>query len=306
MKVMVTGGAGFIGSHIVDELLRENYQVVIVDNLVTGREGRIPAEASFYKADIRTSLENIFTIEKPDIIIHQAAQVSVSNSVSDPLYDAEQNILGTVNLLNCAVKFNIKKFIFASSAAIYGNPHFLPITENHPSQPLSFYGLSKLTAESYIQMFADYHDLPYSIMRYSNVYGTRQDAYGEAGVIAIFKERILAGESPSVYGDGNQTRDFIYVKDVARANVAAITNKNSGIYNISSHERISVLGLIKEFEKITSADVNVTFFEERNGDIRDSVLSNAKASADLKWLPETVIQTGLKMTLEEDSPVSIV
>lgn len=305
MKVLVTGGAGFIGSHIVDELLEKKYEVVVIDNLITGHESRIPNGVKLIKADIRDSLDSAFMSEKPDVVIHQAAQVSVANSTVQPFYDADENIMGTINLLNLSVKYNIKKFIFASSAAIYGNPGQLPITENHPSQPISFYGLSKLTSESYIQLFSKFHGLSYAILRYSNVYGMRQDANGEAGVIAIFKEKILSGENPNIYGDGLQTRDFVFVKDVAKANAAAITNGNKGIYNISSNSQVTVLDIIKEFRNITNSNVTPVFCEAREGDIRDSVLSNVKARTELNWSPDETIRTGLKKTMDHYTAVSI-
>ncbi|MGM0923903.1 MAG: NAD-dependent epimerase/dehydratase family protein [Bacillota bacterium] len=305
MKVLVTGGAGFIGSHIVDELLEKKYEVVVIDNLITGHESRIPNGVKLIKADIRDSLDSAFMSEKPDVVIHQAAQVSVANSTVQPFYDADENIMGTINLLNLSVKYNIKKFIFASSAAIYGNPGQLPITENHPSQPISFYGLSKLTSESYIQLFSKFHGLSYAILRYSNVYGMRQDANGEAGVIAIFKEKILSGENPNIYGDGLQTRDFVFVKDVAKANAAAITYGNNGIYNISSNSQVTVLDIIKEFRNITNSNVTPVFCETREGDIRDSVLSNVKARTELNWSPEETIRTGLKKTMDHYTAVSI-
>lgn len=305
MKVLVTGGVGFIGSHIVDELLEKKYEVVVIDNLITGHESRIPNGVKLIKADIRESLDSAFMSEKPDVVIHQAAQVSVANSTLQPLYDADENIMGTINLLNLSVKYNIKKFIFASSAAVYGNPSQLPITENHPPQPISFYGLSKLTAESYIQLFSKFYGLSYAILRYSNVYGMRQDANGEAGVIAIFKEKILSGKNPSIYGDGLQTRDFVFVKDVAKANAAAITYGENGIYNISSNSQVTVLDIIQEFERNSNSHVKPVFCDAREGDIRDSVLSNDKARSELKWSPEDTIRSGLKKTIDHGKAVSI-
>lgn len=305
MKVLVTGGAGFIGSHIVDELLEKKYEVVVIDNLITGHESRIPNGVKLIKADIRESLDSAFMSEKPDVIIHQAAQVSVANSTLQPLYDADENIMGTINLLNLSVKYNIKKFIFASSAAVYGNPSQLPIIENHPPQPISFYGLSKLTAESYIQLFSKFYGLSYAILRYSNVYGMRQDANGEAGVIAIFQEKILSGKNPSIYGDGLQTRDFVFVKDVAKANAAAITYGENGIYNISSSSQVTVLDIIQEFESNSNSNVTPVFCDARDGDIRDSVLSNDKARSELNWSPEDTIRSGLKKTIDHGKAVSI-
>ncbi|MEC3883974.1 NAD-dependent epimerase/dehydratase family protein [Halobacillus sp. HZG1] len=298
MKVLVTGGAGFIGSHIVDELLFQHFDVVIVDNLSTGREENIPGHVTHYNMDLRDSLDLVFANERPDIVIHQAAQVSVAHSMKNPGFDAEENIKVTVNLLESCVKYGVTKFIFASSAAVYGAPAYLPIDENHPIDPSSFYGLSKRSAETYIEMFSQTFDLNYTILRYSNVYGMRQNTEGEAGVVALFIDQALKGETLSVFGDGLQTRDFIFVKDVAKANVAACLNGDRETINISQGIQTSILELIKALYLNIGDSIQPSFYEERTGDIRHSLLSNKKAKQLLEWEPFYTLSEGLKLTIE--------
>ncbi|WJE15009.1 NAD-dependent epimerase/dehydratase family protein [Halobacillus sp. ACCC02827] len=299
MKVLVTGGAGFIGSHIAEELIRQNYEVVVVDNLVTGKKENIPNEAPFYFADVRGDIDEVFAKEKPHIVIHQAAQVSVSYSMTHPGYDAEENIRGTINVMEMCVKYNVQKFIFASSAAVYGTPEYLSIDENHPVSPISFYGLSKQNAEKYIQMFSDAFGLNYTILRYSNVYGIRQDTKGEAGVVALFIEKAIKGEDIKVFGDGKQTRDFIFVKDVAAANAAACMMGNREIINISHYSSTSVMNIIEQLSLISGERLPYSLHPERPGDIRDSILSNSKASQVLKWAPSYNFSQGLKETMND-------
>ena len=297
MKVLLTGGAGFIGSHITEELIKEDYEVVILDSLVTGQEHNIPAGARFYHIDICGNLDPIFLAEKPDYVIHQAAQVSVSNSLIHPKLDGESNIIGTINLLNACVRHQTKKFIFASTAALYGNPKYLSIDEEHPVSPISFYGLSKLNAESYIKLFSDLYGLSYTILRYSNVYGMRQDTKGEAGVVAIFIERAITGQSLNIYGDGFQTRDFVFVKDVAKANAAAILYGDNEIINISNNTQTSIKDIVNELNYLLESEVMPIYHEEREGDIRHSCLSNKKALKFLKWEPRHTFIDGLRETV---------
>ncbi|WP_394188048.1 NAD-dependent epimerase/dehydratase family protein [Paenisporosarcina quisquiliarum] len=298
MKILLTGGAGFIGSHIAEALLEANYEVIIVDNLITGNEENIPSGAKFYNRDICLSIDDIFVLEKPDYVIHQAAQVSVGKSLESPIDDAQINILATINLLDACVKYKIKKFIFASTAAVYGNPLYLPIDESHPTKPISFYGLSKCTSELYIKLYSELFALPYSILRYANVYGPRQNANGEAGVIAIFAEKIINAKTLRIYGDGLQTRDFIFVKDVAKANVAALNRENNEIVNISTNVQTSLLTLFFEFKNIMKNNSLLPVFcDPKFGDINNSLLSNDKAKNLLHWRPIHNISTGLKETI---------
>ncbi|MGG0238289.1 NAD-dependent epimerase/dehydratase family protein [Bacillus rhizoplanae] len=298
MKVLVTGGAGFIGSHIVECLLENNIETVVIDNLATGHKHHIPSGVAFHHFDIRDpDIDKIFKIEKPDFVIHQAAQVSVQESVKQPLYDCSENIMGTVNILQSCIKYNVKKFIHASTAAVYGNPKYLPIDENHDLNPVSFYGLSKLTSEAYIQLFAKLSGLKYTILRYSNVYGARQDTNGEAGVISIFIDRLLKNDSPIIYGDGNQKRDFIFVKDVANANFLALSNADNQICNISSNQQTSVNELLDIICNLMKIENKRIYKEKRPGDIVHSYLLNNKASKYLNWKPKFSLFQGLEETI---------
>ncbi len=226
--VLVTGGAGFIGSHIVDLLIKNNYKVVIVDDLSSGREENINKNARFYKLNItdQKRLAEVFKQEKPDYVCHEAAQISVSFSVRHPLFDVQTNILGSLILLQCCLmNHQVKGIVFASSGGtIYGEPEYFPITEDYPFRPQSPYGISKVAVEHYLDFYQKSYHLPYVALRYGNVYGPRQDPYGEAGVIAIFIEKMLKGEIPTINGDGEYIRDYIYVEDVAQANLLALQN----------------------------------------------------------------------------------
>lgn len=231
MKVLVTGGAGFIGSHVVDCLIESGHETVVVDNLATGKASHVHPKAKLYVTDIRSKeLKEIVETEKPRVVIHQAAQVSVKRSVDEPLWDAEINILGTLNLLECCRAANVEKLIYASSAAVYGDPVYVGVDERHLIQPLSLYGVSKYTPELYIKVYHHLYGLNYTILRYANVYGPRQDSEGEGGVVSIFIDKLLKGEQPIIYGDGEQTRDFVYVTDVAQANVMALTRGDGGVF----------------------------------------------------------------------------
>ena len=228
MKVLVTGGAGFIASNLVDTLISQEHDVVIIDNLTTGKKENINSKATFYKEDIGNteSLEKIFAEEKPDIVNHHAAQVDLRRSVRDPLYDAQVNIMGSLNLINVSSRYNVKRFIYASTGgAVYGEPKYLPVDEKHTIDPQSQYGVSKHTVEHYLFVFRQTHNLPYTVLRYPNVYGPRQDPHGEAGVVAIFTEQMLDGKQPTIFGDVVKTRDYVYVGDLVNANMIAMFNR---------------------------------------------------------------------------------
>ena len=224
LHILVTGGAGFIGSHVVDVYLRAGHRVTVVDNLSTGRMANLNTRAQFFPADIRSAtLDAIFQQGRFDVVNHHAAHIDLRRSVADPWHDAEINILGTLNLLECARRFGVKRVIFASTGgALYGDEVPYPTPESHPAQPLSPYGVAKLTVEHYLHYYQAVHGLRPVILRYANVYGPRQDPYGEAGVVAIFAERLLQGDRPVIFGDGQQTRDFVFVGDVVRANLLAV------------------------------------------------------------------------------------
>jgi UDP-glucose 4-epimerase len=299
MKILVTGGAGFIGSHIVDLLIENGYEVVIVDNLSTGKEEFINKKAIFYKKDITDDdLYEIFEKEKPDYVVHQAAQIDVQRSIDDPVFDAKVNILGTVNLLESCRKSGIKKIVYASSAAVYGNPEYLPIDEVHKINPISYYGISKHTAEHYFEVYSQLYDLKYTILRYANVYGIRQDPKGEGGVISIFIDKMLKGERPIIFGDGNQTRDFVYVKDVAKANLLALEKGDSEVVNISTNKATSINKLVELMNEIMNTSLEPIYAEPRKGDIVHSYLDNKKALEVLGWKPEYSLEDGLRETIE--------
>lgn len=296
-KVLVTGGAGFIGSHIVEKLLEEKYEVIIVDNLISGSKENIFVPSVFYQADINNpELEDVFLKEKPNYVIHQAAQVSVQSSIDDPYNDAIVNIMGTLNLLKLCVKYKVKKFVFASSAAVYGQPRYLPIDENHSTKPISFYGLSKLTSEMYIHLFSKVHDLEYCILRYANVFGPRQNAKGEAGVISIFINRIMRNQQLDIYGDGNQTRDFIYVKDVAAGCIQALQNGENEIINLSSQTQTTIIELAKILSR--SRNLQPVYLSAKKGDVPHSCLMNKQAKSKLNWSPAYSLLEGIEETIE--------
>lgn len=298
-KILVTGGCGFIGSHIVDELLDNHYEVAVVDNLSTGKLENIPVEkVKMYNLDILDqNIYKVFSDFRPNIVIHQAAQVSVANSMVDFSDDANTNILGSLNIIEASKQVGVEKIIFASTAAVYGNPQYLPIDINHPINPMSPYGISKLAVEHYLKVAQEAFGINYSVLRYSNVYGPRQNAEGEGGVVAIFSEKLIKNESPTIFGDGKQTRDFIYVADVAKANVASITNGHNKILNVSTAEKIDVNELFALMKKVSNSDLHVTHAEERIGDIKHSVLENIETKTMLKWEPQMPLEQGLAETI---------
>jgi UDP-glucose 4-epimerase len=299
MNILVTGGAGFIGSNITDFLLGIGYEVVIVDNLSTGKEEFINKKAIFYKKDITDDdLYEIFEKEKPDFVVHQAAQIDIQKSIKNPVFDTKVNILGTVNLLECCRKSGVKKIVYASSAAVYGDPEYLPVDEKHKVAPISYYGISKHTPEHYFEVYCKLYGLEYTILRYANVYGIRQDPKGEGGVISIFIDKMLKGERPVIFGDGNQTRDFIYVKDIAKANILALEKGDNEIINISTNKVTTINELVDKMNKFMEEPQKPIYKEPRKGDILNSYLDNKKALEVLGWEPEYQLEQGLKETIE--------
>lgn len=298
-RVVVTGGAGFIGSHIVEELLKNKFHVSIIDNFSTGKMENVEhLQADLYTCDITDpSVISLIVSLCPDYIIHQAAQVSVAESVQNPLLDEKINVKGSLHIIEAASKAKVKKLVFASSAAVYGNPVELPVTTDHPTRPESPYGLTKLTVEHYLKLASKLHEIPYSILRYSNVYGPRQDAKGEGGVVSIFSDRLTNHIAPVIFGDGEQTRDFIYVKDVAAANVKAMLAEDNLCVNVSSGTRITINELFETMKDIAWSNLSPVYQPERQGDIRDSVLSNEETRELLKWEPSYGLFRGLKETL---------
>ncbi|MFS0603721.1 NAD-dependent epimerase/dehydratase family protein [Peribacillus frigoritolerans] len=299
-KVLVTGGFGFIGSHIVDTLIRNNYEVAIYDNLSTGSIGNVQAKVTpfFGNVEDEVLLENAMETFRPDYVIHQAAQVSVQQSISDITNDARINIMGTINIAKLSHKYAVKKIVFASSAAVYGDADVMPITLSHLTSPLSPYGASKKTAEDYLKLAKELYDLNYVNLRYSNVYGPRQTASGEGGVISIFTNLVIKNERPVIYGDGTQTRDFIYVKDVADANLKALEYEESGTFNVSSTTSTSINQLISIIQSFGSHDLSPIYQPAKNGDIKESILCNKTTLQKLAWHPAYSLEQGLTSTYE--------
>ena len=241
MNVIVTGGAGFIGSNLVDELVLRECNVAVIDNLSHGKKEYVNEKADFYEIDIRSNkIVSILKKTNPDIVIHNAAQISVANSVKNAYEDADVNIMGSINLLEACKNTNVKKIIYPASAAIFGEPEYFPIDEKHQLNMLSPYGVSKHTVEHYLHVYNELYGIGYNSLRYSNVYGPRQDSTGEGGVVAIFCESMISGNTPSIYGTGEQTRDFIYVGDVVKANICCINSDKNGIYNVCTNSKISI------------------------------------------------------------------
>lgn len=298
-KVLITGGAGFIGSHISDLLLDEGFEVVIVDDLSTGMRECVSDNFSLYECDIRsTCFHDIVKQERPDCVIHHAAQVDVARSVESPIYDADINVLGSLNVLEACRLNGVRKVIFASSAAVYGEPKYLPVDEEHPIFATSPYGISKYTVERYLYMYRHMYGLEYTVFRYANVYGPRQASDGEGGVVAIFAERARTGRECVIYGDGEQTRDFVYVKDIARANFLAIDKADGMTINLSSGKETSVNELVHVISEATGGQMPVLNTNHRHGEIRRSVLSNKKARETLDWLPQFELAEGIRALME--------
>ena len=302
-KVLITGGAGFIGSHVADRFLLNNYEVIAADNLVTGNVDNINGKnIKFFNIDIRDreKLEELFKNEKPDYVIHLAAQVSVSSSVEDVLYDAEENITALINILELCKKYNTEKIVFSSTAAVYGIPEEVPSRETNKTAPLSPYGLSKLTGEEYIKMYSRLFGVNYVILRYANVYGPRQSAHGEAGVVSIFNDKIKANGDIFIEGDGLQTRDFVYVKDVSGANyICAAEDIKNETFNVSTNTDISILELFNTMKKYSGYKKEASHKEARKGDIRNSRLDNSKLLKNTSWKPEYTLDQGLKEYLDK-------
>ena len=299
MRITVTGGAGFIGSHLVDRLIEDGHTVQVIDNLYTGNKEFVHSKAQFVELDIRDpKLYSVLEEFRPDYIFHEAAQTEVSTSMSDPMLDCDINLMGLINLLNAAVKLDVKKFLMPSSAAVYGNLDTLPLNEDMIGNPSSFYGLTKLTSEHYLRIYHEAFGLPYICYRYSNVFGPRQGNGGEGGVISIFAKAIVQGSPIIIYGDGKQTRDFIYVDDVVEANILGMQHQVTGIYNVSTGISSSVNLLVDEFRNISGKDIEVVYDKPRLGDIRDSVLATDKSEKELLFTAKYNLHDGLIKTYE--------
>ena len=363
MKILVTGGAGFIGSNVVDALVKDGHEVAVLDNLSTGKEENINPEVKFYNIDLLDieSLEFAFREFKPDVVNHHAAQIDVRKSVEDPAFDAETNVIGSINIFELSINYGVRRIIFASTGgALYGEPEKLPATEDTPIEPLSPYGVAKYCAENYLNYFKRLYELrdrhaslrsahddggerisehrdrhaslrsahddggerisehqdrhaslrsahddkeersvgiERVILRYANVYGPRQDPLGEAGVVAIFAGKILKGEKPVIFGDGNQTRDYIYVEDVVKANVLALEGKE-GIYNIGTGRETSVNELIEIFSKVLGREIKPEYAPPRIGEVHRISLDGEKAKKELSFVPKYSLPEGILKTIE--------
>ncbi len=303
MKILVTGGAGFIGSSLSDELIKRRHQVVIVDNLSTGFKKNINPEAKFFQANLANfkKIDNILKKEKPQAVFHLAAQIDVRKSVANPLADARINILAGINLIKLAREYGVKKFIFSSTGGtIYGDTQKRPTKESHPEWPLSPYGIAKLTIDKYLNYFNQVCGLKYTSLRYGNVYGPRQNPLGEAGVVAIFLNKMLRGEQPVINGDGRQTRDYVFVDDVVKANISALQNINKiGVFNIGTGKEASVNEI---FRLIRNCAGNKKIKEEHGpakpGEQLTSCLNASRARQELNWQPKINLDEGIKRTFE--------
>ena len=307
MKVLVTGGAGFIGSHVADLFIKNGYEVVIVDDLSTGRTSNINPRAKFYQLDIRSpEIREVFEKERPLFVSHHAAQMDVRRSVVEPIFDAEVNILGSINLLESARSVGLQHFVYISTGgAVYGEPEYLPCDEKHPINPICQYGASKHTVEHYLYMYHENYELNYTVLRYPNVYGPRQDPHGEAGVVAIFTGQMNTGEQVVIYGDGEQERDFVHVTDCAQANLLAVTVTNNGIFNIGSGNGTTINRIFQSLKEITGYSLDALHKSPKLGETRRIYLDATKAHSELGWQPTVDLMSGLETTVEYFSSIEM-
>lgn len=300
MKILITGGAGFIASHITDAFINAGHDVVILDDLSTGFEKNINPNAKFIKANIcDAGLAKLFEAEKFDVVDHHAAQMDVRRSVADPAFDANTNIIGTINLLQNCVKYGVKKFMFASTGgAVYGEQEYFPADEKHPTAPVSPYGISKLAVEKYLFFYNKQYGLNYTILRYANIYGPRQNPFGEAGVIAIFTTKLLKNQQPVINGNGLQTRDYVFVGDVVKANLLALDDKQNEIYNVGTAKETDVNEVFKKLNQIIDNGQQENHGPAAAGEQLRSVITSEKLFKTFGWKPSTSMNEGLQSTVE--------
>ena len=299
MKILVTGGAGFIGSNLVDALVERGDEAVVIDNLSTGRRENLNPHIKFYETSIGDpGLADIFEKEKPDIVCHHAAQIDLRRSVNEPLFDAEVNILGSLNVIVNSIRSGVGKFVYASTGgAIYGEPQYLPVDENHPINPVSQYGVSKHTVEHYLHLYALQGELNYVALRYPNVYGSRQNPFGEAGVIAIFAHQMLVGEQPTIFGPGDKTRDYTHVSDIVEANILAIERGRNLICNIGTGVETSDQDIFDAIARALGYSSSPIYTSVRPGEIQRICLDWSKAEQELGWRPKTTLKDGIAKTV---------
>jgi len=299
LRILVTGGAGFIGSHTVDKLIEKKAEVLVIDDLSTGKAENVNPAAHFVKMDITSGhLSQVFQKFKPEYVIHLAAQVSVPKSLEDPVKDCMTNVAGCVNILENCRLLGVRKVVYSSSAAVYGDFGDTKVSESAPVRPLSFYGVSKLSPEYYLQVFYHLYGLKYTVLRYANVYGPRQDAFGEGGVVSIFAARVADKQSPRIFGDGEQARDFVYVEDVAAANIRALDRGDQMILNVGTGVSTSVNRLFSLISEIAGIALKPEYCRAREGDIRHSCMDITNTVAALDWKPDFSLREGLVRTLE--------
>lgn len=300
MKILVTGGAGFIASHVSDRLLSLGQRVTIVDNLSTGKRENLPEAASFYEIDIRDrSLEKVFEAEQPQVVIHHAAHANVAESVRRPGYNASVNIGGSINVFECCVRYGVERVVYASTGgALYGEACYIPADEVHPIDPVSPYGVSKHAVEEYLYAYGQTHGLEYVILRYPNVYGPRQDPHGEAGVVAIFSLQLLTGQRPTIFGDGGKTRDYCHVSDIVDANILSLSSPSGGIYNLGRGIEVSDLEVFESVQEAVGSDVRPIYAEVRPGEVEHMALNATKAEEELGWRWKVDMIGGVATTVE--------
>ena len=300
MRILVTGGAGFIGSHTVDALVATGtHEVAVIDNLSAGKRDRLNPSARFHQADIRDAAEvtRVIASERPEVMVHLAAQMDVRRSVADPAFDAQVNLVGMLNLMEAARQHGLRRVVFSSTGgAIYGEQEVFPADESHPCRPVSPYGVAKFSTEAYLFIYHAQCGIEYAAMRYANVYGPRQDPHGEAGVVAIFCGRLLDHKTVTIFGDGEQTRDYVYVGDVVRANLAAVSATATGAINIGTGIETSVNRLYGILAAVAGSDQPPAYAPARPGEQQRSAIAAARAGRELGWRPEVALEEGLRRT----------
>ena len=300
MRILVTGGAGFIGSHLVDGFINAGHQVAVIDDLSSGRRENLNPQARFYQLDVQDpAVGDLFRRETPEVMCHHAAQMDVRRSVADPRFDARVNLLGLLNLMENARQHGLKRVLFASTGgAIYGEQDIYPAPETHKTEPLSPYGVAKLASERYLFFYYATYGISYTAMRYANVYGPRQNPHGEAGVVAIFTEKLLRGEHPVINGDGTQTRDYVYVGDLVRANLAALQSDFVGAVNLGTGIETDVNTIFRLLARLCGSSLAERHGPPKLGEQLRSVIDNAQAQRVLRWQPQVSLEDGLRHTVD--------